>query len=468
MSDFFLKAQSVTRESKQIEFKSSFDVSSNGEWCEIIKDIIALANSGGGIIVFGLNDDGSLSETSVAAVHKIDPADLSNKIKKYTSWDDPAVEICDIERSEGKLPAFIIQSVQTPLIFEKPGTYDSGGGKQKTAFGVGTVYFRHGAKSEPGVGSDIRAIFERQLNSVRQSWMKQVRMVSKAPMGSEFVISSNSSNAKVSNMRSVKATDNPKAFPVILTRNNQSAEGVFLHEQVSNEIFDEINNVIDANRILAKGRSKFYLGNEVYYRIYAERTGVKQAQTEIESLFHAGVFEFYAPNLFWMSQVSIKCISEAIEQVYLSPKGNQVHWLMRTAVLLGHEFSKWLLDRWNEKWKRYSQPPNFFFSFPELVRDMERNDARLASARLTLSSKIIAPGNIEATGSELLADQSKAGSLLSAACLAVFEGRPDFRTTARQLDYLAHGTGIINKGKEIGEATIKLIGQRPPGDFGES
>ena len=44
------KAKAAKRESKYIEFKVSFDIDSTQDWCEIIKDIVAIANSGGGII----------------------------------------------------------------------------------------------------------------------------------------------------------------------------------------------------------------------------------------------------------------------------------------------------------------------------------------------------------------------------------------------------------------------------------
>ena len=75
MSDFIERARSTNRESKQIEFKCGFDPSSAGEWCEVLKDIAAIANSGGGIIVFGVNDDGSLSGLNVDAISAIDLAD---------------------------------------------------------------------------------------------------------------------------------------------------------------------------------------------------------------------------------------------------------------------------------------------------------------------------------------------------------------------------------------------------------
>src|ERR1035437_1517768 len=109
MSDFLEKALSASRESKQIEFKCRFDPASKGEWCEVIKDIVAIANSGGGIVVFGLNDDGSLSGFALDAISRIDLADLSSKITKYTGCVDPLVEIEDIEREGQVLPAFIIR-----------------------------------------------------------------------------------------------------------------------------------------------------------------------------------------------------------------------------------------------------------------------------------------------------------------------------------------------------------------------
>lgn len=53
------RALSVTRESKFIEFKEALDVNSARDWCEIIKDIVALANTGGGMIVLGADNRGT-------------------------------------------------------------------------------------------------------------------------------------------------------------------------------------------------------------------------------------------------------------------------------------------------------------------------------------------------------------------------------------------------------------------------
>ncbi|MGC1782327.1 MAG: ATP-binding protein [Acidobacteriaceae bacterium] len=467
MADLVERAANATRESRQIEFKSTFDPRSSGDWCEIIKDIVAIANSGGGIIVFGLNNNGTFSETSVAAIGEIDHADLANKINTYTDWVDPLVEIRDLERKGRILPAFVIEAVFSPLAFGRPGTYESSPGKQKTAFGVGTVYFRHGAKSEPGTSGDIRSAFDRQLNSTRRSWLKQVRKVSRAPLGSQVIIDSASSQTGMTQSAAVRFVNDPAATPVYLTRGDGTAGGTFVHEEVSEGLFDEINNVVEANRVLARSQSRFFLGPQLYYRVYAERLDVKQGGSEIGKLLHAGACEFYAPNLFWACQMDGGSIAKNVGTLYLAPRSPQIHWLMRMAILLGADFCSWLLAKWDRKWGHYSQPPNFYFSFGEMIKNSKGVDQRVLAARLSPTSKISVPGETEVSISELLRDSARAEALLSIACMAVFHGSSQLRAAARCLDYLAYGSEVIKRGTEISRSVFEAIGERPPGDYKE-
>jgi predicted HTH transcriptional regulator len=136
MSDLIQKALKGKRESKHVEFKQGFDPTSSSEWCEVIKDIVALSNSGGGIIVFGLNNDGTPSGLSVDAIAMLDPADIANKITRYTGAVDLEFEIRELHKQRHNLVAFVIQASPIPLVFEKPGTYDIGAGKQRTAFSM--------------------------------------------------------------------------------------------------------------------------------------------------------------------------------------------------------------------------------------------------------------------------------------------------------------------------------------------
>src|SRR5208283_1331085 len=99
---------SAKRESKYVEFKQSFDPNSPREWCEIVKDIVAIANSGGGVIVFGLDSHGVPTGTDLSALARIDPADVGNKISKYTGPVQLEFEIIEAKKDQQTLQAFVI------------------------------------------------------------------------------------------------------------------------------------------------------------------------------------------------------------------------------------------------------------------------------------------------------------------------------------------------------------------------
>ncbi|MGB8831594.1 MAG: ATP-binding protein, partial [Candidatus Sulfotelmatobacter sp.] len=321
MLDLVQRALAAKRESKYIEFKENFDPSSPADWCEIVKDIVAIANSGGGILIFGLDSAGRPTGSSLSALANLDSADVGNKVSKYTGPVQLEFESRELEKEGSTLHAFIVQAVSVPIVFQKPGTYDIGSGKQKTAFSVGTVYFRHGAKSEPGNSDDIRNVIERQLEFIRKSWIKGVRKVVEAPEGSQIItVRPTGGTGPSSFSPTLRGVKDPKATPVLLTRDRQKAAGVFVHEEVSEGIFDEINNVIDANRALARGQHHFFLGAPIYYRVYAERQHVVQREDDIALLHRSAVLDLYAPALFWTLSLPEAAVAETFAELYLHPR----------------------------------------------------------------------------------------------------------------------------------------------------
>jgi Putative DNA-binding domain/EC042_2821-lke REase len=177
-----------TAEAAELDFKSKFEIPNAGDWLEIIKDIAAFANSGGGTILIGVNDDGTPSGADVAGALAIDPADLTNRIHKYTGTHFHGFEFIKCEKAGHKICAIMIRSCRVPLVFTRVGTCEVAHGRQKTVFSVGTVYFRHGAKSEPGTSEDLRMFLERELELIKRYWLDGIAKVVEAPAGSRFAI----------------------------------------------------------------------------------------------------------------------------------------------------------------------------------------------------------------------------------------------------------------------------------------
>jgi hypothetical protein len=212
--DLLVLAETSTKESERVEFKRCFSPEHMaGFWAEIVKDIVAMANSNGGVIIFGLDDDGTCSGEDVSGLLSFDVAKITDQIAKYTQTQFSSFFVFSVARNAVKLSVIGIFPVRLPIVFTKPGTYVFEGSTQKTAFSKGTVYFRHGAKSESADQNDIRDAFYRELSRVREEWFKNVRLVSEAEPGAEVVIVSPSAP-----FANVRLSDDPSA-PAVRVRN---------------------------------------------------------------------------------------------------------------------------------------------------------------------------------------------------------------------------------------------------------
>jgi hypothetical protein len=182
------EALARSNETSDVDFKSTFDPTALRDWLELIKDIAAFANSGGGHILVGLSDDGSPSGADVSALLAVDPADLGNRFYKYTGQHFGGVELIEGEKFGHKICAIRIGGIHIPIAFTRVGETELLDGKKKTAFALGTVYFRHGAKSEPGTSDDLRAFLEREIERIRRSWLDGIAKVVEARSGSRIAV----------------------------------------------------------------------------------------------------------------------------------------------------------------------------------------------------------------------------------------------------------------------------------------
>jgi hypothetical protein len=178
------KGAVARRESKNVEFKESCDFEALESACEVIKDIVAMANSGGGMLIFGVRNDGSECGFDGPGLLAYDSAKITDKILKYTNRQFGDFEMLEISRNNKTLTAMIVSGVSLPMVFTKAGTYRNESGKEKVAFQQGTFYFRHGAKSEPGNSDDLAEVIQREVERLRKNWLSNIKKVTQAPAGS--------------------------------------------------------------------------------------------------------------------------------------------------------------------------------------------------------------------------------------------------------------------------------------------
>ena len=180
-----LLAQTVdaANETAAVDFKASLDVDNKGQWLEVLKDLVAMANSGGGLILIGLDDAGIPTGFDVAPILNYDVSRIGDKLRKYTGVHFGGVALLSVPRGRFQLAEIQVSTSAIPLVFTADGQYLNEHNQERFAFRQGTVYFRHGAKSEPGTSDDLRSFVERQVELVKTSWLSGIRQVVEAPPG---------------------------------------------------------------------------------------------------------------------------------------------------------------------------------------------------------------------------------------------------------------------------------------------
>jgi hypothetical protein len=199
--------EEVQAEAEEVDFKAQVGLGSRQDWCEMVKDVVSMANSGGGSIIVGVHDDGTPSGVDVSPLLHIDPADVTNKIHSYTGQQFAAFAIRPGKRQGYDVAVLSVAGVEIPIVFIAPGTYPTGPSSQKTAFSKGTVYFRHGAKSEPGTSEDLRLALGREIARLKDFWLQGIAKVVAAPPGSTVQVV----------QQEVSLRDSAEAVPIRLT-----------------------------------------------------------------------------------------------------------------------------------------------------------------------------------------------------------------------------------------------------------
>jgi len=192
------RAAEAKRSSKRVELKDALDEELPGDWLELVKDIAAMTNSGGGVVVI--------------PGHEVQEEPIHEHLDRYAEPEFEAFELHDIVRNGNSVTAIVVESVAgTPLVFSRPGRYRDAEGRDHVAFARGGLYFRHGAKSEPASGEDVRDFIKRQLDATRQLWLANIRQVMHAPDRAEVAIIETAERDEEGRPTLIRLTTDPHA-----------------------------------------------------------------------------------------------------------------------------------------------------------------------------------------------------------------------------------------------------------------
>lgn len=353
-------------------------------------------------------------------------------------------------------PSPLMPHVTTKAIVDVKAT-----GSKSTILQKHAVYCRQGAKSDLATPSQHHKIIANRTEMLRSELLARIKEVAiPVPVG----VRSPGAQGIGTTLKVARITDDPNAPAVRLTRSKDDAAGVFLHEELYDGLFEEINNVLEANDLLAEGRNGFLLGEEVYYRIYAERQHVTGEGRMVPLLVQTAMHQFYAPCLYWLAKMPAGDLARILTDSLQENKYRYMHMVIRLATLFGQELSDWLFAKLERKWYRYRQKPQYFWTFQTIRNRTGVSDVRLLAARTTATAAISLPDKNRVIVRDLLNRPEQAAKYLSDVCVRVFKGAKEYKSVSRNLDILAYGNQISSKSEDVANAIGDLRRQPNQGD----
>jgi hypothetical protein len=435
----FERLKLETSESRYLEWKSTPPIGANVNLrtkYRMVKAVVSFANTEGGFVLFGIGPRGEWLGFTEVELKECDPAALAELINGSLSPEITGINYSHIKCKDRIFPILHVPpSPLVPHVTTKEISERLPDGKVAIHLNKHAVYCRYVAKSDLATPAQYARIITQRTDFLK---MEMLRRVKEIPVAN-FASVSKSASAAPTMLRVIKSGNDASLPAVRITRNPSEAAGVVVTEELSDGIFDEINNVLDANTLLAKQRREFVFGQEIYYRVYAERQHVRSIPEHYRILNHAGALKFYGPVFYWLLKVSPEQIADVIQKILTHDKATNNRIVCRLAILLGPKVTSWLKAFLDHHWKNHAQPPEHYFFFKKLIKKADGADRLLAALQESPTAELTF-GNAQTVYiGELLKSPHQASVCLSQACMSVFTGDMSQRSVCRKLDLLAYG-----------------------------
>lgn len=193
------RALRASRESAKVDFVRGLDPSAPGDWCDLAKDVAAMANSGGGVIVVGVDTAGRPSGWDPSDVPRINARAVTDRIAPYVAGT-LGLTVGQARRDGHEVVVLAVEPrTGAPVVVAGPGADDD------------AMYFRHGAKSEPARATDLERFVSRELRRVRREWLANIAKVTHAGPGSQVVVHPHGAPPDIAVGQEFRVVDDPRA-----------------------------------------------------------------------------------------------------------------------------------------------------------------------------------------------------------------------------------------------------------------
>lgn len=179
----------MNREFRNQDYKLMFDPSDERAKVDLVKNLIAMANAGGGQVVYG-RDETKTPGVDQSVCTTLDSARIADLIDRYASHASVHVSHSIEDLGSGKFILILtIDAAPYPIVMSRTGDWKGmNSGKDKPLFLVGDIWTRHSTKTERVSYDDLRQWFGRVRQEERERILSRITSLVNLPEGAEIQV----------------------------------------------------------------------------------------------------------------------------------------------------------------------------------------------------------------------------------------------------------------------------------------
>ncbi len=171
------------------DYKLTFDFEDSEAKLNLVKDVIAMANAGGGEIIFGRNET-EIRGIDIEVAKALDSAKVADLAGNFAKPVNLNISHEDYSLENGRIVRTVrIAAAEYPIVMADIGNYmDKASRKNQHVFQKGDIWTRHSSKTERATYGDIRDWIEKAKRSEREAVLSRITKVIDIPDGAEIQI----------------------------------------------------------------------------------------------------------------------------------------------------------------------------------------------------------------------------------------------------------------------------------------
>jgi hypothetical protein len=179
----------MSGEGKTTDYKLKFEPANAKQKLALVKDLIAIANSGGGQITVG-RDETNIPGITEETTKALDSAKLSDFMQRYISPAQVDISHSVKKLKNGRYLAIIdIDAVDVPLVMARDGLWKGADPKKdKPLFLKGDIWVRHSSKTERISYEDLRRWIGLARRAEREQVLDRITTLVNLPEGTSLEV----------------------------------------------------------------------------------------------------------------------------------------------------------------------------------------------------------------------------------------------------------------------------------------